>query len=294
MGNALIRAAQLKDVPAATQVFLTSLDDLRVRHNATGAPMNFDDWLPGYEHVFNTGVFNVAAVESEVVGVCNGVIRDKGFFFTGFWMMPGRQGAGVGGQLIRKTWADAAAQGAEEFFVWASIDWPALATYMKLGMLPGYQIFTCCLLKESFQELPEAVLTGYSLEPLSVELAGEFDRAVRGTARAVDHLFWQGRECRGRAVVRGGKPVGYFYTRKGTVGPLAFGDIADGAQVFNLALAEAFADSEKAVIYVPGINRSVLTALLRGGGKMLSASHFLSTSEFGNLANYLPSGPLLY
>jgi hypothetical protein len=290
----LIRTAQLEDVQAATRVFLTTLEDLRARHNASGAPMNFDDWLPGYEHVFKTGVFNVAEVDSEIVGVCNGVIRDRRFFFTGFWMLPGRQSAGVGGRLIRKTWADATAQGAEEFFVWASIDWPALATYMKLGMLPGYQIFTCSLVKEAFQKLPDADLAGYSLEPLSLELAGEFDRAVRGTARAVDHLFWQGRECRGRSVMCGGKPVGYFYTRKGTVGPLVFGDIAAGAQVFNLALAEALADSDKAVIYVPGINRTVLRALLDGGGKMLSASHFLSTNEFGNLANYLPSGPLLY
>lgn len=42
--------------------------------------MNFDDWLPGYEHVYKTGVFNVAEVDSEIVGVCNGVIRDRRFF----------------------------------------------------------------------------------------------------------------------------------------------------------------------------------------------------------------------
>lgn len=292
----MIRSARAEDLHAATEVFLTTLDDLRVRHNASGAKMNFNDWLPGYEHVWRTGIFNVAEKDGKIVGVCNGVIRDKRWFLTGFWLLPGHQGEGLGGQLIEKTWADARAQGAVQFFVWASIDWPALANYMKLGMLPGYQIFTMSIEKAKFTENARTVKSeNYRLEALTAEQAGDIDFVVRETRRPQDHQFWLATmKSQAFIVKRQGATCGYFYCRNGTIGPLAYLDTADGAAILHLALQEVFKDSEKAILYVPGANHIVLSEILAGGGRMLSLAHFLSTDQFGKPAQYLPSGPLLY
>lgn len=257
--------------------------------------MPFEDWLPGYEHVFKTGVFYVAESGGEVVGVCNGVVRGERFFFTGFWMLPGRQGEGVGGELIGKTWADALSRGAKEFFVWASIDWRALSTYMKLGMLPGCQIFTASMSAESYKR-PSAQLTaGYSLEPLTYEVASQLDQYVLGIVREEDHRFWQeARQAVATAVSLNGETVGYCYSRKGIIGPVLFTDTVHGEALVHLAVEQALKDSEKAVIYLPGANRTAIAALVKNGLKLLSPSHFLTTKEFGRMELYLPSGPLLY
>lgn len=300
-----MRAAYSDDVVSATDVYLTTLEDLKRRHGVALTPVDRDDWLRGYGHVLATGVFNVLTVDGRVVGVCNGVVRDSLWFLTGFWVLPEFQGKGLGRSLIDRTWKDAAKAGASQFFVWASIDLPAVGNYMRLGMLPGYQIFVLTFPAEkllaqaqafSYSSSPSnAQPFSYSLTELTVSAAAAIDSRVRGTGREVDHTYWlrdPGRS--GQLVLADGAPVGYFYTRNGLVGSLAYLHKEHEKPILDFGLARAATENDVVTAYIPAINRTALAYGLDRGGRLSGYSHFLSTAEFGQLANYLPSGPLLY
>lgn len=290
-----VRAAVIADIEDATDVFLTTLDDLKKRNGLPKTPMDRQDWLQGYTHVLRNGIFNVVEADGRVVGLANGVVRDSIWFLSGFWMLPPYQGKGLGQKVINKTWADARAQGAEQFFVWASIDAAALGNYMRLGMLPGYQIFTLRLTEESLTGKLGRRHSGYELGELSVEAASEIDRAVRATNRQVDHQYWLSDDSRqGFAVRCMGELVGYFYLRKGAVGALAYLDKAHEQTILDLSMMEALKGGENIFFMVPGINSTSLGYLIGLGARIVSYSHFLTSASFGTLENYLPSGPLLY
>ncbi|HMW92882.1 MAG TPA: GNAT family N-acetyltransferase [Candidatus Obscuribacter sp.] len=290
-----VRAAGIEDIEDATDVFLTTLDDLKKRNGLAPTPMDRDDWLQGYTHVLRTGIFNVVEVDGRVVGLANGVVRDSIWFLSGFWMLPPYQGKGLGRKLIEKTWADARAHGADQFFVWASIDAAALGNYMRLGMLPGYQIFTLRLTEGALAGKLGRRHSSYELEELTVQAACEIDRAVRATERLVDHQYWLFDDSRqGFAVRCMGELVGYFYLRKGVVGALAYLDKAHEQPILDIAMKEVLKNGETIFFMVPGINRSTLSYLMGLSARIVSYSHFLTSAPFGNLENYLPSGPHLY
>ncbi len=296
----IVRACRQEDIEAATDVYLFTLDDLKRRHGVEPTPTDRAMWHRGYEHIFASGIFNVAELDGKVVAVCNGILRDKLWFLSGFWVLPDYQGMGIGHRLIDKTWQDAKAAGASEYFVWASVDLPAVGNYMRLGMLPGYQIFTLTapssVVKEKLAQIDKnGIAEGYRVDVLTAHLAGDIDQRVRGTRREVDHAEWLSDTARsGKAIYYGSSMVGYFYTRKGVIGPAAYLDERHEETVLELAFHQAVEEAESILVYIPGINRSALTYALQLGGRLVSHSHFLTTREFGEMTCYLPSGPLLY
>lgn len=303
--KAIIRNATEADLKAAVHVFLTTLADLKRRHGAPRQDMDEADWAGGYEHVLKTGIFNVAEVDGQVIGVANGIVRDDLWFLTGFWILPEYQGKGIGHELIRDTWDLAEEAGAKKFFVWASIDLPALGNYMQLGMLPGYQIFTYKLSRETLDAAPGRTAGGaivkadfvgdYKTVDLTAIKAGDIDAQIRGTRREIDHQYWLSDPDRvGQLVLYDDCPVGYFYTRKGTVGALAYLDIAHEQAVMDYAMQQALKQDESIVFIIPGINRTATNYIISLGARLVSTSHFLTSDDFGKLNLYLPSGPLLY
>lgn len=283
-----IRPATPQDISEATDVFLTSLADLRERMNFPATPMQKESWQRGYDHVLKTGIFYVAESEGRIVGVCNGVVRDTIFFLSGFWTLPIAQGQGIGPQLTQRVWADAATQGAEIYFVWSSVDMRAMAQYFKLGMLPGFQLLTYAVPSRNIE-----VDSSYVLTELTAEDAGAIDGVIRGTERLVDHRFFLSTpETRGVLVTKESKPVGYFYYKKGSFGPMAWLEDRHAQPLLKLALNAS--DSDETNIMIPGCNHEALKLALELRGKLVSYSHFFTSKPFGKLENYISSGPLLF
>lgn len=304
--KAVVRRATEADLDMAVDVFSRTLTDLKRRH---GAPQKKDkdwqDWKRGYKHVLDTGVFNVAEVDGKVIGLANGIVRDDIWFLTGFWILPEFQGQGIGYDLIRDTWDLAEDAGARKYFVWASVDLPALGNYMQLGMLPGYQIFTYNLTQAALSSAPGRSAGGaivkadfngdYAISDLTAARAGDIDAQVRGTRREVDHRYWlEDDERPGKLVLYDDCPIGYFYTRKGVIGSLAYLDSAHEKPVLEYAMQAAFGQSDTITLFIPGINRSATSYIMSLGARVAGAAHFLTSDQFGKLSLYLPSGPLLY
>ncbi|HEX8456865.1 MAG TPA: GNAT family N-acetyltransferase [Pyrinomonadaceae bacterium] len=294
MSNIIYRAVGEEEIPATVELFLEAVEQLYVRRNMPVPSMPRASVESAFRHVFRTGIFRVAESDGEIILIAHAVVRDTLWFLSGFWARPERVGGGVGGRLLREVWQAGAAEGARKFFVWSSSDHTAIASYLKVGMLPGYQIF-------SFSgrpvELPRAP-AGYTVETLSLEAACEIDLVVRETRRDVDHRYWlsevkfEGRQVRDPR----GRLVGYYYFKDESFGPAAWTE-ADAAQaLLTLGCREATSAAPDAVttLRVPGINHDAIRFALKHGLRLAAMSQLLTNAPFGRMEQYLASGPTLF
>jgi GNAT superfamily N-acetyltransferase len=283
------RDAREEDVEPALDLFVGTLRDMLARNGVDPGDLARDEWRYGYPHVFRTGIFRVAEEDGELVAICHAIVRGPLWFLSGFWTKPDRQRSGIGGRLLRTVWAEGARRGAKTFFTWSSIDLTAMASYLRRGMLPGFQIL-------SFAGEPaHAALDATEVAPLTVEAATALDRDVISVAREVDHAFWLTEPGRiGRAVVRDGHTVGYYYVRSGAIGPAAWTASADANAVLGRALADAQAQSTTVRLRALGSNHDAIRFALARGLRLAGYSHLLTTAPFGHLDRYAPSGPTLF
>jgi len=283
------RAAREEDVEPALDLFVGTLRDMLARNGVDPGELARDEWRHGYPHVFRTGIFRVAEDDGELVAICHAIVRGPLWFLSGFWARPDRQKTGIGGRLLRDVWEEGRARGASTFFTWSSIDLTAMASYLRRGMLPGYQIL-------SFVGGPVAATpVAADIAPLTLEIASVLDRDVIGTAREVDHTFWSSEPGRiGRAVMRGSRAVGYYYVRSGAIGPAAWTSSADADVVLRAALADAHAQSAIVRLRALGANHDTIRFALANGLRLAGYSHLLTTASFGHLDRYAPSGPTLF
>jgi hypothetical protein len=123
----------------------------------------------------------------------------------------------------------------------------------------------------------------------------EIDHEIRGTGREPDHEFWLGEEgFQGRQVLHHGCIIGYFYLGRGTIGPAAWKKPQDAKGVMTLACREAAEITPEIRFSVPGINHTALQFAFDSGMRLTSCFHFLNTTPFGRMDQYIPSGPSLY
>ncbi len=283
------RNAREEDIEPALDLFIGTLRDMLARNGIDPGELRRDEWRHSYPHVFRTGIFRVAEDDGELVAICHAIVRGPVWFLSGFWTRPGRQRGGVGGRLLREVLAEGRTRGASTFFTWSSIDLTAMASYLKGGMLPGYPIL-------SFVGTPsETTASETEVAPLTLEIAAALDRDVIGSAREIDHGFWLTEPGRiGRGVVLGGRAVGYYYIRAGTIGPAAWtADVAADA-VLGHAVAEARAQSATVRLRALGSSHDTIRFALRSGLRLAGFSHLLTTAPFGHLERYAPSGPTLF
>lgn len=288
--NLTCREANESDLPAMADLFLAARDDMLAR---AGTPMPTpprEMVVAGYRHVLRTGIFRVAEASGRIESIAGAVVRDGLWFLSAFWTRPGLQRRGVGGPLLKQVHEEGRRRGATTFFTFSSPDLPAVAAYLKLGLLPGTQIFTFAGAPLCLPEIP----AGHDLLPLTVEGAGSFDREVRGTAREADHRAWAEMGFSGKAVARGGDPVGYYYANRGMAGPAAWLDARDAEAVLSLAFRDAAATASEVRMIVPGENHTAIRFALAHGLRLASVSHLLTSAPFGRLDRYVSSGPALF
>ncbi|HUQ41142.1 MAG TPA: GNAT family N-acetyltransferase [Candidatus Limnocylindrales bacterium] len=263
---------------------------MATRHNAPPPPPELvDEEEHGYRFVAETGIFRVAMKEDRMVALACAIVRGDEWFLSGFWTDADARQQGIGGPLLREVWDEGVRRGARRQFVWASIDATAIATYMKLGMLPGSQLF-------AFSGVPSLGAAAAVQTPeLSIAAATSIDRVVRGVARAIDHEWWQAiPDTVARAVFDGGTLTGYYYVHHGQIGPAAW--LADDAAptVIGAALGDAARMGGETKIVVPGMNHAALRVVLAARLRLVRTSHLLWTAPFGQMERYIPSGPLLF
>src|SRR5205085_2428582 len=196
------RPATESDLPACIDLFLAAVADMFARHHiAQPLPPRAGVELI-WPHILKTGIFHVAERDGRMVGICHALVRDRLWFLSGFWVRPELVGGGVGGPLLSDVWQAGARAGAETFFVWSSPDETALASYLKMGMLPGYPVLTFT------GETACDAHAAYETAPLTLAVACDVDEEVRATRREVDHRFLLALpRVTARQVIRAGRAV---------------------------------------------------------------------------------------
>lgn len=282
----IFREARKEDIPEILTVFGESITDMFQRHNLPPpGPVN-PYRVAIHTHILETGIFHVAQQGERLVAFACAIVRGHNWFLAGFWAKPEVQGGGIGITLLRRTWEASRQAGARTWFVWASSDPPALASYMKMGMLPGCQLM-------AFQGEPRpgmSVPAAYTTRPLEVAQAMRLDRTVRGARRERDHDFWSRAGWQAEQVLNGGEVVGYYYRHDGSIGPAAWAHSRHAEAVLALACR----GQAKVSIEVPGMNHDALRFALQSGLRLTGHSHLLMTHPFGRLERYLPSDAYLF
>lgn len=285
------RSASEEEIPATIDIFHTALADVYKRHGLT-VPLPPRAMVEtNYRHIFRTGIFHVAEVEGRLAAICHAVVREHLWFLSGFWALPQLQGQGIGGSMLRLVMREGEAAGARKFFTWSSIDMTAMASYMRVQMLPGYQLLTFTGATDKLPKRPD----GYEESPLELSIGVKLDERVRETGREIDHRFWlneSGHE--GRRVLRDGELVGYYYFNHGIIGPAAWLKASDAEALLTLACREAAAESEQLRLTIPGINHAAIRFALQAGLRLTGNAHLLTSAPFGHMEQYLPSGPSLF
>lgn len=285
------REARAEDLPECVNIFIDSWTDLNKRHNfATRPRPNAARMLAFYQHALTTGIFHVAEGQGRIRSFACAILRDRLWFLSGFWTRPRLREKHIGMPLLRAVWTAGKRLGATTFFVWSSVDLPAMAAYMKMGMLPGTQIMRF----EGAHPLPDDRTAGYRLKPLDKAFAMRLDHVLLGTSRAVDHDYMARMGFQGRQVVRGDLNVGYFYFDGGAIGPVAWNAPRHAEPMISLACREAGGSSPTVSLRVPGMNHAALDFAFRSGLRLSGYSHLLTSAAFGRLDQYLPSGPAIF
>jgi hypothetical protein len=282
------REARPEDLPECVRLFNESVGDLRKRHNLPSPPNPIPDSarLAGLQHVFAAGIFHVALEGGRIVAFACANPRDRLWFLSGFWARPGSQNRHIGMGLLRRVWDAGRQAGATTYFVWASVDLPAMAAYMRLGMLPGTQIM-------AFEGEPKARLlapASYTTQPLNKAVAMGLDKVMLGTRREQDHDYLVRAGWQGTQVMRGGISVGYYYLHNGVIGPAAWTHPRHSDALLSLACS----GQPHVSILAPGMNHDAIQFALAAGLRLTGFAHLLTSAPFGHLDRYLPSGPLIF
>ncbi len=285
------RDATSGDVPAMAELFHEAVTDMFARNGVQTPIPPLPAVVAAYEHVRRSGVFRVAEVGGRIVGIAGAIVRDNLWHLSAFWLLPQYQNRRIGMPLLRQVWQQGSERGAASFFTWSSVDVTAMAAYLKLGMRPGYPI----LLFEGTPVVAGSLSPHFRADTLRGGVAEELDQQVRGTRREVDHALWVSSPGGlARQVERDGAVIGYFYAQRGVVGPVAWSSPSDASAVLALAVQAAAAQAPSVRLSVPGINHAALQFVFGTGLRLVGTAHFLTTAPFGQMENYLPSGPSLY
>lgn len=290
MSTIINRPACAGEIPATLDLFLEAVADIYRRLNLTMPLPPRAAVEVTYRHIFDSGIFRVAERDGRLVAICHAIVRDELWFLSGFWARPELQGQGIGGQLLREVREEGARAGARKFFVWSSADETAIASYLRMGMLPGYQIFT---FSGHPSALPAAPPPVYAVAPLTLEAACDLDQKIRETRRAIDHRFWQN-QLEGRQVTQDGQLIGYYYFKGEAIGPIAWMETEAAEAVLTLACHEAITQAETISLRVPGINHEAIRFALRIGLRLHGTAHLFTTAPIGRMEQYLASGPSLF
>jgi hypothetical protein len=240
----------------------------------------------------NAEHFWVAERSGQLIGYARSLCRNGLRELTEFFVLPGEQSAGVGRELLARTFP---VDGVEHRCIIATADLRALARYLKTGVSARFPIYT-------FQRAPEPVQRASDLlfRPVvatsdTLDTLAELDQAILGHRRDADHT-WLLNNRYGFLYVRNGAPVGYGYVGLEFQGPFALREDRDFPAV--LAHAETLAHACGVTAFgldVPLVNRTAVDYLLGRGYQMSPFSaQFMSNEPFGHFENYIITAPMYF
>jgi len=293
------RKASSDDNTATFNVFLKSIVDYSERSGVEGitgghSPEKVNHlWERRrllWEHLTDTcDQYWLAEDEyGEVIGYARSIVRGDHRELTEFFVLPGRQSAGVGRELIARAFP----KDMPHRSIIATTDFRALARYLKTGVYP----FTTELYIERVPE-PVSFESELRFEVAkgtegALQIVAEVDAQVLGFRRDADHFYLM--QNRSLFLYKyKGHTVGYGYISREYCGPFALLE----NELFPAVLAHAETQAhrlgaERVGFETPTINTIVIDYLMSRNYRLEGfITSILSNEPFGKFENYLLTSP---
>lgn len=279
-------------------IFEAALLDLSARLNVsaiTGAQdpeVRAQLWQrrrPLFEHLAQTAhQFWIAESAGEPIGYARSIVRAGVWELTEFFVLPQRQSAGVGRELLRRVLPDGDVR---HKVIIATADVRAQARYLKNGV---YARFPLVYFWREAEEVPletDLEIVSASPSPDTYAALRQIDAQILGHHHDEDHA-WLMAQRDGYLYRRNGDVVGYGYCGYYN-GPFALLRETDFPAALGHAESQAARQGRKFGVEVPLINRAAVDYLLRRSYRLDSFfAFFMSDEPFGKFDHYLfPSPP---
>ncbi|HEX8026393.1 MAG TPA: GNAT family N-acetyltransferase, partial [Candidatus Limnocylindrales bacterium] len=227
------------DQRAIHDVFLAAVSDIDRRIGSIDAvddsdpavrAQSWERWRSLFEHLDASGATGWLAEDAsgEVLGYARSVDRDGVRELTEFFVRPGRQGGGMGRELLTRAFP---AAGARSRTIIATLERTALSRYLRTGLpAVGLILYVSAAPREvaSSGDLEPSPITGADADLAELD---RIDGEILGHHRRVDHEWFLGHR-EGWLYRRGGRVVGHGYVGRRS-GPVALLDPADGPAVLG-------------------------------------------------------------
>ncbi len=244
---------------------------------------------PFWEHLSSTSDnYWIAELGGDAVGYARSILREDHRELTEFFVLPERQSAGVGGELLKRAFP----HDTHHRSIIATPDLRAQARYLKAGV---YTYMT----ELYFERTPEPVKFESDLRietpdahQAPLEEMNSIDKEIIGHRRGVDHHFMM--EDRKLHIYRRNDTfVGYGYLDKDLYGPFALIDEKDFPAVLAHAETWSYEAGASAVGFeTPTVNKTAIEHLLKRGYHLEGfMGSIMSDEPFGMFTNYLLSSP---
>ena len=290
------RVGAIEDSHSVFRVFIQTIMDYGARMNVMAVTGGNDPqvleslWKKRktmFEYLATAAAqFWVAELDKEVIAYARSIEHDGMQELTEFFVLPGQQSGGVGGELLSRAFPKT---GARYRTVIATLDERALYRYMKMGMYGRFPF------KYFFRKAEKVDLkTDLKIEPLQLELymqdINRIDQELIHYTREGLHR-WIMTSRDGFIYKRKGEIVGYGYVGSSS-GPFALLDENDFPAV--LAHAESLMAEREADFgaQTPLINTKAIRYFIERKYQIDSFSAiFMSNVPFGKFENYLCFSP---
>ncbi len=307
----VFRPATIDDLTTCAEIWRTSIDDYTGRLGQPAIPPEIERVVRLHTHLRSTDpdrfiVATVPDAEGErIVAFASAVVRERLWFLSMLFVLPGFQGAGLGRALLSRVLPpDAAMHRATATDSAQPISNALYASHDIVPRMPLLSLVGLPQRPEAFGELPSGIVplpfdemaTG-SPDALGhrmlVEAIDTLDRESLGVAHPVDHRFLRSESRRGW-LYRGpdGVPVGYGYAgESGRVGPVAVLDAELLAPVLG-HLTTAVEPRGAFAIWAGGAADRAIGPALRAGFRLDQFPVLLCWDRpFADFSRYLPISP---
>ena len=294
----IIRPARAEELPTAQDLVAGSINDLAQRHGfGPMAASRSADFQLFSLNDDPDGLW-VAEVDGKMVGFAFSWVNDDFWFLAQLFIDPARQGDGIGGALMARTFEHARNNGARNrALITFTFNTVSQGLYIKHGLLPRLPLYVFSAERTALKAKSrhgQLRAVGIADTPDHSKLLEQLDRNALGFSRAKHHRFLRtDTTVRGFLLYQAEDCVGYVYvSASGHIGPMAVLRRDDMSGAFKTALDLAVeSDSSHVSAFLPGVNEASLETAIACGMRITLPMVLMSASEFGDWQRYLPRNP---
>jgi hypothetical protein len=309
----VVRPARPDELAACAEIWRVSINDYIGRINQPDVPTEVGPLLRLYGHLQSTDPerFVVAIDGERPVAFASALQRDRLWFLSMCFVLPGLQGSGLGRRLLEAVAPSGEAAGPDGIRATATDSAQPIsnALYASLGIVPRIPLLNLIGVPDrdpgAFGTLP----SGVRAVPFETIVGGDggdgaghrrlaeaidaLDRDLLGVTHGLDHRFLRAEGRRGWLVTGpDGNALGYGYgSEAGRIGPVAVRDESLLAPIVGLLLDEISPRGAFAM-WLPGPADRVVIPALRAGLRLEPFPILLCWDRpFADFSRYLPISP---